>query len=211
MTARNHAEWRDSTEGRLVKRVEDPSWVYEAVMQETGLSRLFVIEAIRDLRDVVGGLVAEDFAELALPLIARRKGETVHPSLRDALRDRAWLVPENLLEMDYSALAATLSLDNALAAKYPLACWSTVLAALLDRRGLEDDDVAVDDLTRLLDAWLDTYGIDLFGTWHREGQESADVYERYFADWFVDRFDLPGAWVPGGASPLALARQGAGA
>ena len=38
-----------------MKRVEDPSWVYEEVMQETGLSRHFVIEAIRDLRNVVVG------------------------------------------------------------------------------------------------------------------------------------------------------------
>jgi hypothetical protein len=190
----------------LVKLVEDPSWVYQEVMEKTGLSRLFVIEGIRDLRDVVEGLLADDFSELALPLIARRKGEPVHPALRDAVKDRAWLVPDNLLEMDYTALAATLSLDNALAAKYPLACWSTVLAALIDRRGLEDDDIAVEDLTRLLDAWLDTYGIDLFGTWHRECQVSSDVYDRYFADWFVDHIDLLCARVPRGASPPALAQ-----
>jgi len=77
-----------------MERVEEPSWVCEDVIEKTGLSKAFVIEAIRDVRHVVDGLLTDDFRALALPLIVRQKGDPVHRAVRDALTDRAWLVPE---------------------------------------------------------------------------------------------------------------------
>ena len=172
-----------------MKRVEEPSWVYEEVAAKTGLSRPFVIEAIRDLRHVVDRFVADDICVLALPLIVRRKGDPVYRSIMDRLKDPERPVPDDLLEMDPIDLAETLSLDEDLTDRYRIACWSNVLVALIDLRNLDDDDPVVEDLFKLLEAWLATFGIDQSGSWRREYEMSSAGYEHHFRDWAVDHLD----------------------
>jgi len=172
-----------------MKRLAEPSWVYDEVVGRTGLSKPFVVEAIRDLRHVVDRFLADDICVLAPPLIVRRKGDPVSRSIMDRLKDHERPVPDDLLEMDHVELAATLSLDEDLTDRYRVACWSNVLVGLVDLRGLADDDPVVQDLFKLLEAWLETFGFDQSGSWRREYEMTTAGYERHFEDWAVDHLD----------------------
>lgn len=181
----------DLSAERTQRRGEEPSWVHDEVVDRTGLSRSFVIEAIRDLHHVVDRWVTGGFCIFAPPLFAHRKDDPVFEAIVERWNDPEWRKPDDLPWMDNAALAVTFGLDEELFTRYPVAWRRNLLWDLEELRELDEDDPGVDDLEKVLNQWLDTFGDDRPGKRHRY-EFSTVGFERDFEDWLIEHLDVLG-------------------
>jgi len=136
--------------------------------------------------DIVEELITDDVAIVAPPLVVGRLDCPLLDRLRLRLQDPRWMLPESL-DVPAEELAEALLLPVEVVEGYPVLGRFGLLAALLDRLGLPDEDA--ERTLEMLDLWLATWDQDA-------GEESFQVEAAgsrpAFRGWLLDRIDQLG-------------------
>jgi hypothetical protein len=139
------------------------------------------------VHEIVEELVTDDVSVISPPLIVGRFGCPVLDRTFMRLEDPRWALPESV-DVSPEELAEMLRLPVDVVAAYPVVGRFGLLAKLLDRLTVADDDA--ETYLRMLDTWLATFtegsgrDFEVLPTGSREA----------FRGWLLDRFDLLGRY-----------------
>jgi hypothetical protein len=163
----------------------EPSQVINHLVRTLGVTVNEATAFAETVHEIVEEQVTDDISVIAPPLILGRFGCPVLDRMFMRLEDPRWALPESL-DIAPEELAATLRLPVEVIEAYPVVGRFGLLAKLLDRMAVADEDA--ESYLRMLDAWLATYAegsgrdFEVLPTGSREA----------FRGWLLDRFDLLG-------------------
>lgn len=165
----------------------EPSQVINHLVRTLGVTVNEATTFAEAMHEIVEEHVTDDVSVIAPPLILGRFGCPVLDRLFMRLEDPRWSLPESV-DVAPEELAATLRLPVDVIEAYPVVGRFGLLAKLLDRLAIADEDA--ETYLRMLDAWLMTYAegsgrdFEVLPTGSREA----------FRGWLLDRFDLLGRY-----------------
>ena len=174
----------------------EPSQVINQLVRTLGVTVNEATTFAEAMHEIVEEHVTDDISVIAPPLILGRFGCPVLDRLFMRLEDPRWSLPESV-DVAPEELATTLRLPVEVIEAYPVVGRFGLLAKVLDRLAIADDDA--ERYLRMLDAWLSTYAegsgrdVEVLPTGSREA----------FRGWLLDRFDLLGRF----GYPLRLADE----
>ncbi len=163
----------------------EPSQVINHLVRTLGVTVHEATTFAETIHEIVEEQVTDDVSVIAPPLILGRFGCPVLDRLFMRLEDPRWSLPESV-DVAPEELAVTLRLPVDVIEAYPVVGRFGLLAKLLDRLAVADEDA--ETYLLMLDAWLTTYAegsgrdFEVLPTGSREA----------FRGWLLDRFDLLG-------------------
>jgi hypothetical protein len=129
--------------------------VINAVIKATGESYEKATKICTVAHEIVDECITDDVSVVAPPLVIGRLGCPVLDRLLLRLGDGQWQLPESV-DVTESELAELLMLPIETVARYPLIGRWGLLARVMDRLMISDQDA--EQALTILDAWLATYG-----------------------------------------------------
>jgi hypothetical protein len=129
--------------------------VINAVIKATGESYEKATKICTVAHEIVDECITDDVSVVAPPLVIGRLGCPVLDRLLLRLGDGQWQLPESV-DVTESELAELLMLPIETVARYPLIGRWGLLARVMDRLMISDQDA--EQALAILDAWLATYG-----------------------------------------------------
>src|SRR3954453_19662829 len=137
-----------------VWRMAESDRIIAAVMQATGESYEKVATFTDVAHETVDECLTDDISVVAPPLVIGRLGCPVLDRLLLRLGDGRWQLPESV-DVTEAELAQTLMLPIETIARYPLIGRFGLLARVMDRLMISDQDA--EQALKILDAWLATF------------------------------------------------------
>jgi hypothetical protein len=144
-----------------VRRVQEPADVIVSVSEAAGVEFTRARHLLTVFRDVVDGLIADDFSVVVWPLLVASASDPVFRLLADRVRvgDVDEAMRQAIATGDDRAVSTWLDVSDVLYRRHPIAGEFTILAAALDRLG-DGRDLSSETQEQVfagLRAWLGTF------------------------------------------------------